>query len=234
MKEALKHVVITGAGSGLGASLARKYSKEGYHVSLLGRTQEKLERVAASLEQPNYSSFTLDISSPEEVEKTFAKIVQEVQPVDILINNAGVGYFERAEDLTADQINQMIDINLKGTIFCTQAVLIPMIETDKGSIINVISTAGVEGKVTEAGYCASKFGVRGFTESLVKELEVTDIHVNAVYMGGMDTPFWGEPEEESSEEENGLMHPDDIADIIFENTKIRKNINVSEIIIKNH
>lgn len=232
MKEALKHIVITGAGSGLGASLARKYNKEGCHVSLLGRTQEKLDQVAASFENSNYSTFTLDISSSEEVEKVFMKIVQEVQPVDVLINNAGVGYFERAEDLTANQIDRMIDINLKGTIFCTQAVLIPMIEVNKGSIINVISTAGVEGKITESGYCASKFGVRGFTESLIKELEEKDIHVNAVYMGGMDTPFWGEPEEEDTN--NGLMHPDDIAELIYENTKIRRNMNVSEIIIKNH
>ena len=232
MRKTLKHVVITGAGSGLGASLARKYNKEGCHVSLLGRDHEKLEETAASFENSNYSIFTLDISSAEEVEKVFEKIVQEVQPIDRLINNAGVGYFERAEDLTASQIDEMIDINLKGTIFCTQAVLVSMKEADVGSIINVISTAGIEGKVTESGYCASKFGVRGFTESLVKELEETNIHINAVYMGGMDTPFWGKPEQENKN--NGLMHPDDIADIIYENTKTRSNMNISDIIIKNH
>ena len=149
-----------------------------------------------------------------------------------LLMNAGVGYFEMAEDLAMEQVDQMIDINLKGTIFCTQQVLADMRARDEGTVINVVSTAGLEGKVTESVYSASKFGVKGFTESIVKELADTNIHVHGIYMGGMKTPFWdGIIEEENT---GGLMDPHDVADIILANTAIRKNINVPSVVIKNH
>lgn len=227
-----KHIVITGAGSGLGASLARKYHSQGHHVTLIGRRSEKLELIANSLGDENYSLYPLDVSAFDEVVKTFEQIVSEVKPIDILINNAGLGFFDLAENLPEDHINQMIDINLKGTIFCTQQVIGDMKERNEGSIINIVSTAGVEGKVTESVYCASKFGIRGFTESIVKELEDTNVHVNAIYMGGMKTPFWDGLMDK--EDTGGLMDPDDIADIILANTKIRNNINVKDVIIKNH
>lgn len=227
-----KHIVITGAGSGLGASLAKKYHDAGNHVTLIGRTKEKLEAIASTFGDANYAIYSLDVSSFDEVKNTFEKIVNETGPIDILINNAGLGYFGLAENLKAEHINQMIDINLKGTIFCTQQVIGDMKKRNAGSIINIVSTAGVEGKVTESAYCASKFGIRGFTESIVKELEETDVHVNAIYMGGMKTPFWDGMIAE--EDTGGLMDPDDIADIILANTKIRKNINVPDVIIKNH
>lgn len=232
MESSKGNVVITGAGSGLGASLAAKYNQAGYFVVLLGRTKEKLERVAYTFENNNYAVYAVDVSSFEDVQKTFSEIKSTHSTIDILVNNAGVGYFDLAENLENSQVEQMIDINLKGTIYCTQQVLGEMKERNEGSIINVVSTAGVEGKVTESVYCASKFGVKGFTESILKELEETNVHVHGIYMGGMKTPFW----EGIIEEENtgGLMDPDDVADIILANTKLRKNINVPSVIIKNH
>ncbi|MCC5890191.1 MAG: SDR family oxidoreductase, partial [Alkalibacterium sp.] len=185
-----KHVVITGAGSGLGASLAVKYSEMGYHVTLLGRTYSKLRYLADKMTSDNVSLYTIDVSSAEEVQKVFSEIKEESGDIDILVNNAGVGIFGDAEDITTDAVDQMIDINLKGTIFCTQAVLPQMKKRNEGTIIQVISTAGLEGKPTEAVYCASKYGQRGFTESISKELADTDIHILSAYMGGMKTSFW--------------------------------------------
>lgn len=227
-----KHVVITGAGSGLGASLACKYNEMGNHVTLIGRTKEKLEQVAKTFTHSTYSLYALDVSSASDVKKVFSDIVKENGSIDILINNAGLGYFDLAENITSQQTDQMIDINLKGTIYCTQEVLPDMKKRNAGSVINVVSTAGVEGKVEESVYCASKFGVRGFTESILKEVEETNIHIHGIYMGGMNTNFWGD--ELADESETGLMHPDDVADIILANTKERRNINVPEVIIKNH
>ena len=227
-----KHVVITGSGSGLGASLALKYNKMGYHITLIGRTKEKLEQNAKKLSNSNYSIYPLDVSLYSNVKKVFAKITKEVGPIDILINNAGVGYFDLAENITEEQINQMIDINLKGTIFCTQQVLPGMKDRNLGSVINIISTAGVEAKVDESVYCASKFGIKGFTESIIKEVGDKNIHVHGIYMGGMNTNFWGDELEDESE--TGLMNPDDIADIIIFNTQNRPNMNIPKIVIKNH
>ncbi|MEH7123078.1 MULTISPECIES: SDR family oxidoreductase [unclassified Bacillus (in: firmicutes)] len=226
----LKVVVITGAGSGLGASLAIKYSNMGCHVCLIGRRTSKLEETAKQLTN-SYSIYELDVTSKSAVEKVMRSIKEEVGPVDLLINNAGLGVFDLAENISEEHVHGMIDINLKGTIFCTQAVLPSMKERNQGIIVNVVSTAGIEGKVTESVYCASKFGVRGFTESLNLELNDTGIRVFGAYMGGMKSPFWdGIFTEEKIKD---FMDPDDIADIIIDNAKLRKNLIVTEVVIKN-
>lgn len=155
--------VITGAGSGLGASLAKKYSDLGYYVCLLGRTKAKLYRAAEKLTE-HHSIYEVDVSSKTDVTKVIQLIREEVGAIDLLINNAGVGYFDVAEKLPEKAVHEMIDTNLKGTIFCTQEVLYDMKKRNKGTIVNIVSTAGLEGKVNETVYCASKFGVRGFTE----------------------------------------------------------------------
>ncbi|WP_066301289.1 SDR family oxidoreductase [Bacillus sp. FJAT-29937] len=226
----LKVVVITGAGSGLGASLAKKYSNMGCHVCLIGRRASKLEETAKQLTN-SYSIYELDVTSKSAVEKVMWSIKEEVGPIDLLINNAGLGVFDLAENISEEHVHDMIDINLKGTIFCTQEVLPSMKERNQGIIVNVVSTAGVEGKVTESVYCASKFGVRGFTESLVKELNDTGIRVFGAYMGGMKSPFWDGILTEVKMKD--FMDPDDIADIIIDNAKLRKNLIVTEVVIKN-
>lgn len=225
-----KVVFITGAGSGLGASLAAKFTAPNYHICLAGRNEEKLNNIASSLNTSN-SVHQLDISDRQQVNQVFNHIQQEIGDIDILINNAGVGAFKLAEEITEQEIDQMIDINLKGTIHCTQAVLNNMKKRNEGTIVNVVSTAGLIGKVNETVYCASKFGVRGFTESLLLELAHTEVRLNAVYVGGMKTEFWTGIQ--SEEETKDLMDPDDIADIIIDNIETRKLLNVSDIVIKN-
>ncbi|WP_068984389.1 MULTISPECIES: SDR family oxidoreductase [Lysinibacillus] len=223
-------VVITGAGSGLGAALAKKYSGLGYYICLLGRTKSKLEETAKTLSN-GYSIYEVDVSSKQMVAQIIQTIQDEFGSIQLLINNAGVGYFDNAENLSEDSVHQMIDINLKGTIFCTQEVLKGMKERNEGTIVNIVSTAGKEGKVTESVYCASKFGVKGFTESLALELNETAINVCAVYMGGMRTEFWDGIF--SEERTKNLMDPNDIADIIMDNIKPRKLLTVTEVVIKN-
>jgi uncharacterized protein len=223
-------VVITGAGSGLGASLARRFSQKGLHVVLLGRTREKLEKAAEQL--PNsYSIYPVDVSLKEEVTKVFTAIREQVGDVDVLVNNAGVGRFAAAEDLDQQSVDEMIDINLKGTIFCTQEVLRSMKQRNQGDIVNIVSTAGREGKVHESVYCASKFGVRGFCESLASELRDTAIRVAGVYMGGMKTAFWNGIF--SVEQVEKLMDPESVAEIILANLEQYSYLSVDEIVIKN-
>jgi short-subunit dehydrogenase len=93
-------------------------------------------------------------------------------------------------DLNDQDVSEMLDINVLGTIHMTKAVLPELLKNGNGRLINIVSTAGLRGKVNESVYVASKFAVRGFTESLQKEFEQTDLKITAVYMGGMDTPFW--------------------------------------------
>lgn len=226
-----KVVVITGAGTGLGASLVKRFAALDYHICLIGRRVETLKEVIAKYQLANHSTYSLDVSKRGQVSEVFSEILEEHGQIDVLVNNAGVGYFDKAELITADQIDQMIDINLKGTIYCTQEVIPSMRERNSGTIINVISTAGLEGKDTEAVYCASKFGVRGFTESLLVELADTTIRVLGAYMGGMKTDFWDGIYERDSI--GKLMDPEDVADIIMANALMRTNLNVDQVVIKN-
>jgi short-subunit dehydrogenase len=221
------NIVITGAGSGLGASLAKKYSDLGYHVCLLGRTKTKLVRIAETLKN-SHSIYEVDVSSKKDVSRVFPLIKEEVGPINLLINNAGVGVFDLTENLSEESIHHMIDINLKGTIFCTQEVLSDMKEKNQGAIVNIVSLSGKRGKALESVYSASKFGVRGFTESLIDELKDTDIKLFAAYMGNMKTELWG-----NDDIEEMFIHPDDVADIIIDMMKQRKYIAVDEVMIRN-
>ncbi len=184
----MKKILITGGGSGLGAELAKGYGENGNHIILVGRNEENLKKVTKEIIQQGASAeyCVMDISNRDSIDRGIKAIVQKHNNIDYLINSAGVGFFGPIETLTMDEMNTMIDINVKGTIMITMKLL-PYINE---RILNIISTAGLKGKVNEAVYCASKFAMRGFTESLQKELSHSKVKITAVYMGGMDTPFW--------------------------------------------
>ncbi|MCK8060928.1 MULTISPECIES: SDR family NAD(P)-dependent oxidoreductase [unclassified Fusibacter] len=184
---AMKIVAITGAGSGLGRELSFVYAKNNYHVVLLGRTVEKLNEVTKIIESSGGEATPIvcDITDVKSVIQAVTGIEVRFKSIDVLINNAGYGAFGELESLEDKDIDLMIDTNIRGTINATKYFM-PHI---RERIINIISTAGLKGKVNESVYCASKYAVRGFTESL--QLELKDrLDVTAVYMGGMATPFW--------------------------------------------
>ncbi len=187
----MKTIIITGAGSGLGKELAHLFSQKGYHILLTGRTVEKLASVKEEIESIGGKAdiLSLNIRNNEEVLNKI-KEVYHTYEIFGLVNNAGVGHFGPFEEIEYKQINDMLETNVLGTILMTQAILPVMQQNGEGQIMNIISTAGLRGKVNEAVYVASKFAVRGFTESLQKEYEGSGIKFKAVYMGGMDTPFW--------------------------------------------
>ena len=189
----MKTILITGAGTGLGKELALAYAQEGNRIILVGRTQSHLDEVRQMIGKTNGSamSASCDITDSNRVEQLLFNL-NKTEKIDQVINNAGIGYFGPLQEISADHISHMIDTNVKGTIYVTKAILPTFLERNAGKIMNIISTAGLRGKVHETAYCASKFAIRGFTESLVKELESTSISVSGVYMGGMDTPFWDE------------------------------------------
>jgi short-subunit dehydrogenase len=187
----MKTIIITGAGSGLGKELSLLFSQQGYHVLLTGRSVGNLSAVKEEIEKAGGVADYVVLNVQKE-----ADILNRVNEISMnhkvvgLVNNAGVGRFGPFGNITQQEISEMLDTNVLGTILMTKAVLPLLQEQGEGLLINIISTAGLRGKVNEAVYAASKFAVRGFTESLQKEYENSPINIKAVYMGGMDTPFW--------------------------------------------
>jgi short-subunit dehydrogenase len=212
----MQSIIITGAGTGLGKELALKYADLGFHIILAGRREAALQEAkeAISSHGGKADTLTLDISKPAEVREKAAKLAEQFDLFG-LINNAGVGHFGPFENLKEEELHDMLSVNLMGTVYMAHALL-PTIKEKKGSfLMNIISTAGLRGKANEAAYCASKFAARGFTESLQKEYENDPVLIQAVYMGGMDTPFWDHNNYIS--DRSRLRSPAEVAGIIAEN-----------------
>ena len=212
----MKAIIMTGAGSGLGKELSLLLADQGYHLILTGRNQEKLKDVLVQIEKAGGSASTLalDIRNLEDV-KEKALLISNNYDLFGLVNNAGIGYFGPFEETSDQEVDEMFQTNVMGTIHMTKAILPYLDMNNEGLILNIVSTAGLRGKKNEAVYCASKFAVRGFTESLQKEYEGTGIRFVAAYMGGMNTPFW-----ESSDhvaDPSRLSSPAEVAEIIISN-----------------
>ena len=210
----MKTIIITGAGSGLGKELAFLFSQKGYHLILTGRTSEKLIAVKQEIETAGGTAdiLPLDIRNNEDVVNKIKEISRTYE-IYGLVNNAGIGHFGPFANINEQQVSEILETNVFGTIFMTKAILPVLEQNGEGQIMNIISTAGLRGKANEAVYVASKFAVRGFTESLQKEYEGSGIKFNAVYMGGMNTPFWDESDH--IKDKSRLRSAKEIAEIIM-------------------
>ncbi|MFG6495935.1 SDR family NAD(P)-dependent oxidoreductase [Fictibacillus sp. UD] len=218
-----KTVIITGGGSGLGLALAYQYYKD-FNVCLIGRTETKLKQAVQtfSTSSENTVSYKVcDVTHYEQVQSVLQSIFDN-EDVHLLINNAGTGIFQPLNELSESDIRQMMETNVYGTIYPTKAAFPLFKKQGYGKVMNIISTAGLRGKVNESVYCASKFAVRGFTESLVKEWDGTGIYPTAVYMGGMDTPFWDGSDHIS--DRSRLKSPEKVAQLIIEQDDNRSEI----------
>ncbi|MDO4545024.1 MAG: SDR family oxidoreductase [Bacillota bacterium] len=224
-----KIVAITGAGSGLGACIAKRFSAAGAKIVLLDISEKNMEGVAKEL-TGNSAAYKLDISDKKQVDAVFDRIYDEVGFIDRLVNCAGVGKYDIAENIEEKYVDAMIDINLKGTIFTTQAVLPRMKEKNEGYIINVVSMSGIRACATESVYCGSKFGVDGFSKAVAIEVEETNVNISNFYMGNMATNLW---KGDRADEQAQFIKPEDMAEIIFENTQLRDNLVIEEVHIKN-
>jgi short-subunit dehydrogenase len=211
----MKTMIITGAGSGLGKELAHLFSQKGYHLLLTGRNFDKLTTTKAEIEANGGSAdiLPIDIGDAKDVSKK-AEEISHTYNIYGLVNNAGVGHFGPFVEMDEHHITEMINTNVSGTILMTKAILPQLLKSSDGRILNIVSTAGLRGKVNEAVYVASKFAIRGFTESLQKEYEGSGIKFNAVYMGGMDTPFWDNSDH--VKDTSLFRSPREVAEMIIE------------------
>ncbi|RBP03340.1 SDR family oxidoreductase [Rossellomorea aquimaris] len=218
----MKTAIITGGGSGLGKELGKLLSLQGYHIFLLARTEDSLKEAAAEIESigGKVSFATLDIRSTHDIQQ-FAKTHLKDCNVELLVHNAGVGYFGPFKDTDDDELVSMFETNALGPIRLTKALL-NRLDPGSSTIINIISTAGLRGKKNESLYVASKFALRGFGESLQKEYEDSNLRIVNAYMGGMNTPFWENSDHIS--DPSRLRSPKEVAEMIVNEYKEKDEI----------
>ena len=181
-----RHALITGAGTGIGAAIAKRLHNEGHNVSLLGRRLEPLATLAETLGSASLV-VTGDVTDRESVEKAFALATTSFGPVEILINCAGVAPTAPFHRMEFADWQKTLDVNLNGVFHCTQVALGDMKSASWGRIVTIASTASLRGFAYVSGYCASKHAALGLTRALALETATSGITVNAVCPSYVDT-----------------------------------------------
>ena len=185
-------ILITGASSGIGAATARLFGRQGYRVVLAARRKEHLDSIAEEIEAFGGESLVVptDITRLEEIERLVTCSLEHFGQIDVLLNNAGLGRLSWLENLDfTEDIDFQIQVNLTGLIQTTRAVLPHMLVRKQGHIINMGSMASLIATPTYTVYAATKYGIRGFTEALRREVGVSGIEVTGIYPGGVATEF---------------------------------------------
>lgn len=185
-------IVITGASQGLGESLAYKLASEKAMVVLVARTEKLLKKVKSKIKKENGKAgyFVCDVSNDKLVEEAVNGVIKKFGKIDILVNNAGVWYEGSTIKHSPSKVRELFLTNSVGPIYMARAVLPFMKERKSGQIFNVISSAGVGPSAGWGVYTATKFALRGLTDSLKLELEGTGIKVMGFYPGGMNTKLF--------------------------------------------
>lgn len=189
-----KVVIITGAGRGIGKATALLLAENQAKVVIVSRTEKEILQVANQIEEMGKETLPIpaDVSDQEEVRQIIEKTLNRFGRIDVLINNAGIGLCKSVIDTTPEDWDKVMAVNLKGIFLGSKAVLPIMLKQGAGIIINISSGAGRTGYPGLAAYCASKFGVLGFTESLAQEVAPQGVKVFAVCPGATNTRMYQE------------------------------------------
>jgi 3-oxoacyl-[acyl-carrier protein] reductase len=227
----LKTAVITGGSTGIGRHLALLLSEKNYKIILISRNEKKLKSVKEKIENSKNFCKILpaDLSNENDIDK-IVNYLKNNNNIDLLINNAGIGIFNKLQNISSKEWDIQMNTNLKAAFLMSKAVVQGMIKNKTGKIVFINSVAGLNPYPNSSAYVASKYGLRGFSSSLREELREHNIKVISVHPGAVNTPFWDSSRVNFSREE--MLQTKDVADCIVNAILSPNNVVQEELVIR--
>jgi len=229
-----KVAIITGAGRGIGKSIAKKLNKEGFFVALVDKNKKELNLIKKDF--PSKSIFIpCDISKEKEVILMVNQVIKKFKKIDVLINNAGISRYGWVDKLTSGDIDETLEVNLAGAIHCTREAVKQMKKQKSGQIINICSIAAKHPQMflSKSVYSASKAGLAVFGENILPELKRYNIKIANIFPALVATEGVKEREFWTKERLKYALSPEDIAYICWMIINQGKNSNISEVVVNN-
>lgn len=234
-----KTVLITGATSGIGYAVSEFLAEKGFKLVLCGRRQERLDELSTKLStQTSVATLNFDVRNKEDVSKAIDSLPDEFSKIDVLVNNAGNAHgLDPIDQGNTDDWDAMMDINVKGLLYVSKAVIPQMVERKSGHIINIGSTAAKEVYPRGNVYCASKHAVDALTQGMRLDLNAYGIKVGGVNPGATETEFSdvrfkGDTEKAKKVYEGyEALKPEDIADIIHFVISRPYHVNIADLVV---
>lgn len=207
------HVLLTGASAGIGAVLAPLLAERGATVGIVGRREDRLAEVVTRCQRhtPGSRMYVADLGDTDAAEALALQAWDDLGGLDVLINNAAIPKRRRVQEITLEDVRETMAVNFEAPVRMTLAVLPGMLERDRGVIVNVSSFGGRAGILSETAYCASKFALCGWSESMALDLWHTGVEVRLILPGAIATEIWDRPDNDKAHYHGPLEPPETVA-----------------------
>lgn len=228
-----KVVLVTGASSGIGKEVAKRFAKEGALVILTARSLDKLKEVQKEIENNNgkAESYSMDITDRNQINETIKNIIKKYNKIDILVNNAGIIKPGSIEEVSYEDFDAHVNVNLLGYFNCIKETVPYMLKEKSGNIVNIITSTVKNTKARRLAYAASKYGQAGLSNALHEDLKDKGISVVAVYPGKTDTPIHDPYMDQDDPKREKMLKPEEVAEVVLEAALMPAENDVKELII---